>query len=56
MASLEITIDEDKLQKIFGSSDGFRHIIERAVNKLLQVELSEHLRADPSERNEEGLP
>jgi len=55
MASVEITIDKDKLQHLFGSSDGFRHIIEQAVNKMLKVEMSEHLRADPSERSDERM-
>lgn len=58
MASFQVTIDDDKLQNLFregGSTDGMKHVIECAVNKVLEAELTEHLNAERGERTEERL-
>jgi len=58
MASYQITIDDNKLQNLFregGSSEGMKHVIECAVNKVLEAELTEHLNAERGERTEERL-
>ena len=52
MASLEITLDDTKIQDLLRSDEPLRRLLEALLNELLQAELTEHLRAAPGERTE----
>jgi len=53
MATFEITIDDEKIQDLLQSDQGMAALLEPILNQLLQAEMSEHLRAEPSERTSE---
>jgi len=53
MASFQITIDDDKLQRVFGTSDGLKHLLEACVNETLESEMTDFLGAEPGERTDE---
>lgn len=58
MASFQITIDDNKLQRLFQDGSpgaGMKHVIEQTVNAVLQAELTEHLSAEPGERTDNRL-
>ena len=50
MASLEITLDDTKIQDLLQSDEPMRRLLEALLNELLQAELTEHLHAAPGER------
>ena len=52
MATIEITFDSDQLQTLLQSDDRFQHLLESALNQLLQAEMTEHLQAAPKERTD----
>jgi transposase-like protein len=52
MASLEITLDDAKIQDLLRSDEPLRRLLEALLNELLQAELTEHLQAAPGERTE----
>lgn len=53
MASIQITIDDDKLQRLFGTSDGLKHLLEACVNETLEAEMTDFIGAEPGERTDE---
>jgi transposase-like protein len=54
MASAQITLASTQLQQLLSlPSYGMRLLVEQAVNKILQGEMSEHLRAEHGERTGE---
>lgn len=50
MATLEITIDDEKIQDLLQSDRGMATLLEPILNQLLQAEMTEHLQAAPGER------
>jgi transposase-like protein len=50
MATVEITIDDEKIQDLLQSDQGMAALLEPILNQLLQAEMTEHLRAEPGER------
>ena len=52
MASLEINLDDDKIQDLLRGDQPVRRLLEALLNQLLEAELSEHLQAGPGERTE----
>jgi transposase-like protein len=53
MATLQIKLDDDKIQDLLQSGDSLRVLLEQALNQLLQAEITEHLHATPGERTDE---
>jgi len=53
MASIQLTIDDDKLQRLFGTSDGLKHLLEACVNETLESEMTDFLGAERGERTGE---
>jgi transposase-like protein len=52
MAPFEITIDDEKIQNLLQSDQGMAALLEPILNRLLQAEMTEHLRAEPRERTD----
>ena len=50
MATIEITIEDQKIQELFRNDRGMAALLEPALNQLLQAEMKEHLNAEPGER------
>ena len=55
MAQLNITLNQEEILQLLSenSGDAFKRILETGLNKILQVESAEQLRAAPYERSEE---
>jgi len=53
MATVEITIDDQKIQDLLQSDQGMAALLQPILNQLLQAEMTEHLRAEPGERTTE---
>jgi transposase-like protein len=53
MATFEITIDDQKIQDFLQSDQGMAALLEPILNPLLQAEMTDHLRTEPSERTAE---
>jgi transposase-like protein len=53
MATLEITLDDNQLQTLLRSDDRLQQLLESMLNQLLQAEMTEHLKAAPSERTDQ---
>jgi transposase-like protein len=52
MATLEMEIPDEKIQKMLRGDRGIAVLLEPVLNQILQSELSEHLRAEPEERTD----
>jgi transposase-like protein len=52
MATLEMEIPNEKIQKMLRGDRGIAVLLEPVLNQILQSELSEHLRAEPEERTD----
>lgn len=53
MATLQINLDDDKLQSLLQSGDSLKGLLEEALSQMLQAEMTEHLQAAPAERTDE---
>ena len=55
MAQLNITLNQEEIQALLleNSGEGFKKILQACLNKLLQVESAEQLKAAPYERTED---
>lgn len=53
MATVEITIDDEKIQDLLRSDRGMAALLEPVLNQLLQAEMTEHLGAECGERTAE---
>lgn len=53
MAQYKITIDEQDLHQLFSQDQGMARLVEKVINKILEVEVTEKLRAGPYERSED---
>lgn len=52
MATIEITIEDEKIQDLLQSDQGMAALLQPVLNQLLQAEMTEHLRAEPGERTD----
>lgn len=50
MATIEITIEDEKIQDLLQSDRGMAALLEPVLNQLLRAEMTEHLGAAPRER------
>lgn len=50
MAEIQVTIDGDAIQEILGSDRGLAVLVERALNQVLEHEITEHVGAKKHER------
>ena len=50
MADVQITLDEEKIQKVLFGDRGMAVLMESVLNQVLQSEMSDHLGAEPEER------
>ena len=53
MATFEITIDDEKIQEMLQGDRGMAVLLEPILNQILQAEMTEHLRAESSERTDD---
>jgi transposase-like protein len=49
MATVEITIDDEKIQELLHGDRGMAALVEPILNQILQAEMTERLRAEPGE-------
>ena len=52
MATIELTIPDDKFQDVLRGDPGLAKLLEPMLNQLLQAEMTEHLEAKPGERTD----
>lgn len=53
MASIEITIDDEKIQELLRGDGGMAVLLEPILNQILQAEMTEHLGAEPGEQTDD---
>ena len=53
MTTIEITLDDEKIQDLLGSDQGLAGLLQPALNQLLQAEMTNHLQAEPGERTDQ---
>jgi transposase-like protein len=49
MATLEISVDDEKIQDLLHGDRGLAALLETVLNQILQAEMTDHLRAEPQE-------
>ncbi len=49
MATIETTIDDEKIQQLLQGDRGIAVLLELIFNQILQAEMTEHLGAEPGE-------
>ena len=55
MAQFEITVDEGILPALFGNGDGLKSLVEQVLNQVLALQVTQALKAEPSERTPERV-
>jgi transposase-like protein len=53
MATIEIEIDEEKIQQLLQGDRGMAFLLEPILNQILQAEMTEHLKAEPGEETDD---
>ena len=53
MATIEIEIDEQKIQQLLRGDRGMAVLLEPILNQILQAEMTEHLKATPGEQTDD---
>ena len=53
MATIEITIDDEKIQELLHGDRGMAALLEPILNQILQAEMTEHLKAKPGEQTDD---
>ena len=53
MATIEITIDDEKIQQLLQGDRGMAVLLEPILNQILQAEMTEHLKAKPGEQTDD---
>ena len=53
MATIEITIDDQKIQELLQGDRGMAVLLEPILNQILQAEMTEHLKAEPGEQTDD---
>ncbi len=55
MATIEIEIDDEKIQELLRGDRGMAVLLEPILNQILQAEMTEHLKAKPGEQTDDRL-
>ena len=55
MATIEIEIDDRKIQQLLQGDRGIAVLLEPILNQILQAEMTEHLKAEPGEETDDRL-
>lgn len=50
MVTIEIEIDDEKIQQLLQGDRGMAILLKPILNQILQVEMTEHLGAEPGEQ------
>jgi transposase-like protein len=53
MATIEITIDDEKIHQLLQGDRGMAVLLEPILNQMLQAEMAEHLKAKPGEQTDD---
>jgi len=53
MATIEIEIDDEKIQELLRGDRGMAVLLEPVLNQVLQAEMTEHLKAKPGEQTDD---
>jgi len=53
MATIEIEIDDEKIQQMLQGDRGMAVLLEPILNQILQAEMTEHLKAKPGEQTDD---
>ena len=53
MATIEIKIDDEKIQQLLQGDRGMAVLLEPILNQILQAEMTEHLKAKPGEQTDD---
>jgi transposase-like protein len=53
MTQYQLTLDHERVQRLFGESEQLRQLLEAVVNQVLEAQVAEHVQAEPYERTEE---
>jgi transposase-like protein len=53
MATIEIEIDDQKIQQLLQGDRGMAVLLEPVLNQILQAEMTEHLKAEPGEQTDD---
>jgi transposase-like protein len=53
MATIEIEIDDEKIQQMLQGDRGMAVLLEPILNQMLQAEMTEHLKAKPGEQTDD---
>lgn len=53
MAQIQLTLDTDQLQDLFQHDDPMRLLLQKALDQVLEAEVTEHIGAEPYERTGE---
>jgi len=53
MATIELTIDDEKIQELLRGDRGMAVLLEPILNQILQAEMTEHLKAEPGEQTDD---
>ena len=53
MATIEIEINDEKIQQLLQGDRGMAVLLEPILNQILQAEMTEHLKAKPGEQTDD---
>jgi putative transposase len=53
MTQYQLTLDGERVQRLFGENEQLTQLLEAVVNQVLEAQVSEHLHAEPYERTVE---
>jgi putative transposase len=53
MTQIEVTFDEETLREVLLGDRGAEALLEKAMNEILQAEMTEHLGAEPGEQTDD---
>jgi transposase-like protein len=53
MATIQIEIDEERIHQLLQGDRGMAVLLEPILNQILQVEMTEHLKAEPGEQTDD---
>lgn len=53
MATIEVTIDDQKIQELLQGDRGIAVLLDPILNQILQAEMTEHLGAEPGEQTDD---
>lgn len=53
MAQYQVSVDDEVLQQLFSRDDGLARLVEQVLNQILEVQVTEQLKARPYERTDQ---